>query len=49
MIAKYDFWLDPVNLIRIEGWAKDGLSDKQIAYNMDVAQSTYYVWKKKYV
>lgn len=49
MIAKYDYWLEPGNIIRIEGWAKDGLSDKQIAHNMDIAQSTYYVWKKKFV
>lgn len=32
----------------IEGWARDGLTDEQIAYNMGVAYSTLRVWKDKY-
>ncbi len=47
--AKYEKWLEFENLILIASWARDGLSDKQIAHNMDVSLSTLKVWKKKYV
>lgn len=40
-------WLTEDNLIRIEGWARDGLTDEQIAHNMDIAASTFYEWKRK--
>ena len=32
----------------IEGWARDGLTDEQIAHNMGIAPSTLYEWKKQY-
>lgn len=32
----------------IEGWARDGLSEKQIAQNMGIAYSTFCEWKKKF-
>lgn len=37
---KFDF-KDPHNLIRIEGWARDGLDDKQIAANIGYNE-TYF-------
>ncbi len=40
------FWLEPDNLIKIEGWARDGLTDVQIAEEMGVARSTLSKWKK---
>lgn len=46
---KYVEWLEPEGLIMIEGWARDGLSEKQIAYNMGIGLSTFKVWKNKYV
>lgn len=45
---KYDEWLKPENLIRIRGWAMDGLTLKQIAKNMGIATSTLCVWKEKF-
>lgn len=30
----------------IEGWARDGLTDEQIAEKMGIAPSTLYEWKK---
>lgn len=47
-MAKYEYWLTDEGLLLIEGWARDGLTDEQIAHNMNVAPSTYYEWKKKY-
>lgn len=47
-MAKYDEWLTEEGLIKIEGWARDGLTDEQIAHNMGIATSTLYEWKKKH-
>ena len=46
--GKYQEWLTDDGLLRIEGWARDGLTDKQIARNMGVSEQTLNVWKKKY-
>lgn len=32
----------------IEGWARDGLTDKQIAEKIGISKQTFYDWKKKY-
>ena len=47
-VGKYQEWLQTENLILIEGWARDGLTDEQIAHNMGIATSTLYEWKKQY-
>lgn len=47
-MAKYQEWLQEDKLILLQGWARDGLSDEQIADNMGIATSTYYEWKKKH-
>lgn len=47
-MAKYTEWLTPEGLILVEGWARDGLIDEQIAKNMNVAYSTFREWKKKF-
>lgn len=46
--GKYEEWLQPEGLLKIEGWARDGLTDEQIAYNMGITPKTLYEWKKKY-
>jgi len=45
--SKYHTHVEP-RLIEIEGWARDGLTDEQIAYNLGVAYSTFKEYKKKY-
>ena len=45
---KYEKWLMSENLTLIEGWARDGLTDEQIAHNMEINPATLYVWKKNY-
>lgn len=47
-MPKYDKWLEPENLTLIEGWARDGLTDKQIAHNMGVSYSTLRDWRDKF-
>lgn len=46
--GKYEEWLRPDNLLRIEGWARDGLTDEQIAKNIGISKKTFYEWKSKY-
>lgn len=46
--GKYQEWLEKDNLIRIEAWARDGLTDEQISKNMGIAYSTLRVWRDKY-
>ncbi|ALA68962.1 transposase [Geobacillus stearothermophilus 10] len=46
--SKADEWLTEENLLVIEGWARDGLTDEQISQNMGISTSTLYEWKKKY-
>ena len=46
--GKYQQWLDPDGLLLLEGWARDGLTDEQIAHNMGCAYSTLREWKDKY-
>lgn len=47
-MAKYAEWLEGDNLILLQGWARDGLTDEQMAHNMGISKSTFYEWKKKY-
>ena len=47
-MAKYEAWLTPEGLTKIEGWAKDGLIDSQIAVNMGIGASTLALWKTKF-
>ena len=46
--GKFDEWLEKDSLVKIEAWARDGLTDEQIAHNMGISRSTLYEWKKKY-
>lgn len=46
--GKYEYWLTPEGLLKLEGWARDGLTDEQIAQNMGVNKATLYRWKEKY-
>lgn len=46
--GKYQKWITPEGLLKIEGWAKDGLTDEQIAGNMGITAKTLYEWKKRY-
>ena len=46
--GKYQQWLEPDGLLLLEGWARDGLTDEQIAHNMGITAKTLYEWKNKY-
>lgn len=46
--GKYERWLEPDGLLLLEGWARDGLTDEQIAANIGIRRSTLFDWKQKY-
>ena len=46
--GKYQEWLEPDGLLKLEGWARDGLIEEQIAKNMGIAYSTLKNWKNEY-
>lgn len=46
--GKYHEWVTKDGLVKIEGWARDGLTDEQIAHNIGIVTSTLYEWKKKH-
>lgn len=39
---------DPDKLILVESWARNGLTDEQIAKNLGIAVGTLYEWKKRH-
>lgn len=47
--AKYEEWISEEGLLKIQGWARDGLTEEQIAHNMGIAVSTLGNWKKSYL
>lgn len=46
--GKYQEWLTKEGLLKLEGWARDGLTDEQIAENIGISRQTLYDWKNKY-
>lgn len=47
-MAVYKEWLTEDNLLRISAWARDGLTNEQIAHNMGISVKTLYEWSNKY-
>ena len=48
-MAKYDYWITNEGLLLMEGWARDGLTNEQISYNMGVSRQTLTEWSKKFI
>ena len=47
--GKYQEWLEPDNLLKLEAWARDGLTDEQIAYNIGITRKTLFNWKSTHL
>lgn len=47
--GKYQEWLTEEGLLQLEAWARDGLTDEQIAHNMGIAYSTLKYWKNDHL
>ncbi len=46
--GKYEQWLTEEGLELLRGWARNGLTDEEIAANMGIRRSTLSEWKKNY-
>lgn len=46
--GKYQEWLTSEGLLKLEAWARDGLTDEQITHNMGITPKTLYRWKDQY-
>ncbi|WP_028255229.1 transposase [Veillonella magna] len=46
--GKYQEWRTPDKLTLLQAWARNGLTDEQIASNIGISRDTLYTWKKKY-
>ena len=47
-MAKYEYWITPDGLTRIEAYARDGLTDDLISEKMGINRTTLYEWVKKF-
>lgn len=45
---KYEEWLEPDGLLKLKGWARQGLTDEEIAKNMGIARGTFYKWLNEF-
>ena len=46
--GKYQRWLESDGLLLLEGWARDGLTDEQLAEKMGCGVRTLYDWKERF-
>lgn len=46
--GKYQRWLEPDGLMLLAAWARDGLSDEQLARKIGISCSTLYEWKNRF-
>ena len=46
--GKYAEWITEDGLLLLEGWARDGLTDEQIAHNAGIHPDTLYDWQKRF-
>ena len=43
----YKDWEEKEKILLLQGWARNGLTNEQIASNMGIAVSTLWEWRKK--
>lgn len=46
--GRYHEWLTTEGLTTLEGWARNGLTNDQIAKNIGIHRDTLYTWIRKY-
>lgn len=46
--GKYEEWLDKDGLLKVQGWARDGLSNDQIAHNIGITAKTLCEWQNRF-
>ena len=46
--GKYERWIEPDGLLLLEAWARDGLTDEQIAEKCGIRRETLWSWRQTY-
>lgn len=46
--GKYEYWLTAEGLLQLGAWARNGLTDEQIAKKMGISATTYYRWQNEH-
>jgi len=46
--GRYQKWLEADNLLRIEAWCRDGLTEEDIAKKIGITRTTLSVWKNSF-
>lgn len=46
--GKYHRWITDEGLALLQGWARDGLIDEQIAKNIGIRRQTLYQWQRRF-
>ena len=46
--GKFEYWLTDDGLLLLEGWARDGLTNEEIAGKIGIRAGTLYEWLKTY-
>ena len=46
--GKYEYWLTDDGLTLLEGWAREGLTNEQIAHNMGISLTTLKAYRNVY-
>jgi hypothetical protein len=46
--GKFQEWLTDDGLTMIQGWARDGLTDEQVAHNMGIGYTTFKTWLNRF-
>lgn len=47
-VGRYQKWLEPENLLLLQGWKRDGLTDEQIAEKIGISPRTLERWKNNH-
>lgn len=45
---KYKEWLTEESLLLIRGWARDGMTNLEIAGKMGISEETFYKWQREH-
>ena len=45
---KFEYWMSPDGMLLVRAWARDGLTDEELADKLGVARSTLSAWKIKF-
>lgn len=46
--GKFEPWITAEGLVKIEAWARDGLTNEQIASNIGISRETLNQWDKRF-